>query len=279
MEVLDVGTPRIGISRMKIDYGQDAPGVVRGLLIARSLLAAAALIGHLMGEGRLARPITINLVAPAITLLATAMWMIWSSRFGKQRMVIKLLNHHAWRGDEVVLDIGCGRGLATIEAARRVHSGHVVGIDQWRIGDLSGNAPEAARANACQAGVAEKVSFDTGDATRLPFEDAAFDVVVSMTVFHNIKPASERRRTVEEALRVLRRGGTLLIFDILYTPAYAAAARSAGAQEVRLSAPAFLWALPGWFLTARKPPSGFVDSAPAGSKVRQATVRNSLNSA
>jgi arsenite methyltransferase len=237
---------------MRIDYGQDAPGVVRGLLIAGGVLAATALIDHLTIHGGLAHP--VSLIAPAITMLATAMWMIWSSRFLKQRKVTKLLGHHAWRGDEVVLDIGCGRGLATIEAARRLHSGHVIGIDQWRIGDLSGNSPEAARANAHEAGVAGKISFETGDATSLPFEDAAFDVVVSMTVLHNIKPASERRRAVGEALRVLRPGGTLLIFDILYTPAYAAAAKSAGAQTVRLSFPAFLWALPGWSLTAQKAP-------------------------
>jgi SAM-dependent methyltransferase len=237
---------------MKIDYGQDAPGVVRGLLIAGCVLAAAALIDHLTIHGRLAHP--ASLIAPAVAMLATAMWMIWSSRFAKQRKVIKLLSHHAWRGDEVVLDIGCGRGLAAIEAARRLHSGHVIGIDQWRMGDLSGNSPEAARANAHEASVAAKISFETGDATSLPFADAAFDVVVSMTVLHNIKPASERRRAVGEALRVLRPGGTLLIFDILCTPAYAAAAKSAGAQKVRLSSPAFLWALPGWSLTAQKAP-------------------------
>jgi Methyltransferase domain len=86
----------------------------------------------------------------------------------------------------------------------------------------------------------------------LPFADATFDVVVSMTVFHNVKPASERKKAVEEALRVLRPGGTLLIFDILYTPAYAAAAKSAGAQNVRLFDPALLWALPGWSLSAQK---------------------------
>jgi arsenite methyltransferase len=237
---------------MKIDYGQDAPGVVRGLLIASSVLVAIAFLGHLTPLGRLAR--SGSLIPPAITMLATAGWMIWSSRVGKQRQIIKLLDRHPWRGDEVVLDIGCGRGLATIEAARRVRSGRIVGLDQWRMRDLSGNTPEAAQANAQAAGVAAKVSFETGDATKLPFEDTVFDVVVSMTVLHNIKPASERRRAVEEALRVLRPGGTLLIFDILHTPAYAAAVKSTAAQDVRLSSPTFLWALPGWSLTARKAP-------------------------
>jgi ubiquinone/menaquinone biosynthesis C-methylase UbiE len=157
-----------------------------------------------------------------------------------------------------VLDIGCGRGLATIAAARRVPSGRVVGVDRWSTVDLSGNGPEAARANARAVGVARIVSFETGDATRLRFADATFDVVVSMTVFHNIKPAAARGRAIEEALRVLRPGGSLLIFDILRTPSYVAILTAAGTQEVTLSGPAFLWALPGWSLTARKraEPSG-----------------------
>lgn len=235
---------------MKIDYGQDAPGVVRGLLIGGFLLTAAALVGYSIELGRFVRP--VSLISAAIALLATAGWMVWSSRFGKQRRVRSLLDRHPWNGDEVVLDIGCGRGLATVEAARRIRTGRVIGIDRWRTVDLSGNAPKAARATLEAAGVGATASFGTGDATRLPFADATFDVVVSMTVFHNIKPASERKKAVEEALRVLRPGGTLLIFDILYTSAYAAAAKAAGAQNVRLFDPALLWALPGWSLAAQK---------------------------
>jgi arsenite methyltransferase len=235
---------------MAVDYGQDAPNVVRGLLSGGALLLTAALVVHLTGLARFVH--AGALVPPAIALLATAAWMLWSSRFGKRRTVEALLDRHSWRGDEVVLDIGCGLGLAAIAAARRVQSGRVIGIDRWRQSDLAGNAPEAARANTRATGVAAKVSFATGDATTLPFADATFDVAVSMTAFHNIKPAAERGRAVEEAFRVLRPGGTLLIFDLLYTPAYAAKVRSAGGQSVTLSRPGFLWALPGWSMTARK---------------------------
>ncbi len=232
------------------DYGQDAPGVVLELAAAGTLLTVAAFgaryIPHKIGiHSGLFWP-------PAAALFATAMWMIWSSRVGKHRKVHALLDRHAWRGDEVVLDVGCGRGLATIAAAQLVPSGRVVGIDMWRSGDLSGNTPEAAQSNAKAAGVASRVSFETGDITELPFTDATFDVVVSMTVFHNIESASRRGRAIKEAFRVLRPGGMLLIFDILHTPSYAAVARSAGARCVWLSRPAILWALPGWSMTAKK---------------------------
>jgi arsenite methyltransferase len=232
------------------NYGQDAPGVVRGLAIGGMMLMVAALVVHGM---RHKHGLHAGLFwQPGAALLATAAWMVWSSRIGKRRKVLALLCRRAWRGSEAVLDVGCGRGLATIAAAQRVPSGCVVGIDLWRGHDLSGNTPDAARANAEAAGVADRVTFRTGSATNLPFADSTFDVVVSMTVLHNIRSAAERRRAVEEMLRVLRPGGTLLIFDILHTPRYVKAARSAGAARTWLSKPSLLWALPGWSMVAEK---------------------------
>lgn len=235
---------------MAIDYGLDAPRVVLGLVIVGCSCALGGGTARLIGLGQ---PILSQvLFRPALSLLVTAAWMIWSSRVGKLRETARLLNLYAWRGDEIVLDVGCGRGLATIEAARRVGFGHIVGLDLWRSRDLSGNSPKAARANARAAGVAARVSLVTGEATRLPFDDVTFDVVVSTSTFHNISPSSARRRAIEEALRVLRPGGTLLIFDILYTPSYATAAKIGGTRNVRLSAPSMLWALPGWSMVIKK---------------------------
>jgi arsenite methyltransferase len=242
-----------GQTAKRPDYGQDAPGVVRGLAIAGALLTVATFVANYIPRKFGIHP---NLFwPPAVVLFATAIWMIRSSRVGKRRKVRALLDRHTWRGDEVVLDVGCGRGLATIAAAQLVPSGRVVGIDLWRSRDLADNTPAAVRANAEASGVGSLVSFVTGDATNLPFADATFDVVVSTTVVHNIPSAAGRCRAIKEALRVLRPGGILLIFDILHTPRYAAVARSAGARHVWLSTPAILWALPGWSMTAEKPAS------------------------
>jgi len=234
------------------DYGQDAPGVMRGLAIGGALLAVLAFVSHSVPHKFGVRPSLFW--QPSAALLATAAWMVWSSRVGKRRTVRALLDRHPWRGDEAVLDVGCGRGLATIAAAQRAPAGRIVGIDLWRSRDLAGNRPEAARANAEAAGVGARISFETGDATKLPFADGTFDVVVSMTALHNIPSAAGRCRAIEEAFRVLRPGGTLLIFDILHTRRYAALAKSSGARDIWLSSLAFLWALPGWSMAAKKPP-------------------------
>ena len=232
------------------NYGQDAPGVMYGLALGGALLTILAFASHSVPRKLGIYPSLFW--QPAAALLATAVWMIWSSRVGKRRKVRALLDRHAWRGDEAVLDVGCGRGLATVAAAQRAPTGRVVGIDLWRSRDLAGNTPQAARANAEIAGVGSRIFFETGDATELPFANATFDVVVSMTALHNIPSAVGRCRAIEEALRVLRPGGTLLIFDILHTRKYAATAGSAGARHVWLSGLAVLWALPGWSMVAKK---------------------------
>ena len=146
--------------------------------------------------------------------LAMALWMIWSSKVGKVRERERLLDTLGWRGDEQVLDVGCGRGLMLIGAARRLASGHATGIDLWRTEDLAGNAPEATLANAAAEGVRERVSLKTGDMCALPFGDASFDVILSQAAVHNVPEAAGRRRAVEEMARVLRPRGTILLADI-----------------------------------------------------------------
>ena len=56
----------------------------------------------------------------------------------------------------------------------------------------------------------------------LPFENDSFDVVLSSLAVHNIKGRPGRDRAIEEAVRVLRPGGRLLIADIFGTGRYRA---------------------------------------------------------
>ena len=178
--------------------------------------------------------------------------MIASSKWLKQRVARALLDSRNWRGDESVLDVGCGRGLVAIAAARRVPRGKVTGIDIWQEVDLDGNSPEAIRANAEAAGVAARLAVDTGDARALPYPDASFDVVASMTAIHNIPDAGGRRAAIAEAWRVTRPGGQILIFDIRHARKYAAQLRDLGA-EVKLDGPILLWGPIGWRFSAIKP--------------------------
>ena len=65
-------------------------------------------------------------------------------KVGKFRHRDFMLGLHSWRGDEQVLDVGCGRGLLLAGAAKRIAalsgSGHATGIDVWLNVDMGGNS-------------------------------------------------------------------------------------------------------------------------------------------
>jgi SAM-dependent methyltransferase len=73
-----------------------------------------------------------------------------------------------------VLDIGCGTGQTTLEAARSAVDGHALGID------LSSQMVDAARRSAATVGISN-ARFVTGDAQVHPFEPAGYDVAISRT--------------------------------------------------------------------------------------------------
>ena len=224
MQAPDPGKPK------RADYGVDAPTAVRNLLIVFAL-GIIALITRVAGVwGRdsdfalLGRP----LISAGLACGAMACWMICSSKFGKVREREAYLDLLAWRGDERVLDVGCGRGLFLIGAAKRLSTGRATGIDIWQTADLSGNEPAAALDNATIEGVSERVEVQTADARKLPFEDASFDVVLSSAALHNIYDAGEREGAVREIARVLRVGGRVLIVDVRHLRHYAHTLRNAG---------------------------------------------------
>lgn len=156
----------------------------------------------------------------------------YASRRGKFIVWARLLDQLGLRGDERVLDLGCGRGAVLLMAAQRLTTGRAVGVDVWKRSDQSGNSAEATRRNAIAEGVAGRVELYTADMTALPFEDSSFDVVVSSLAIHNIKRRSGRDKAVEQAVRVLRPGGRLMIADIWATGRYVRRLAQLGMRDV-----------------------------------------------
>ena len=214
----------------RANYGIDAPPVVRNLLIVAAL-GGISLITLLLGvwsRENLIAVIAWPLIWAGLGSGAMGSWMIYDSKIGKARERETYLDKIAWRGDERVLDVGCGLGLFLIGAARRLSTGRAVGIDKWQQEDLSGNNAAGTLDNAMIEGVADKVEVTTGDARELPYDDASFDVVLSSMALHNIYNAGERQTAVREIARVLKSGGRVLIVDVRHTRQYAAILRDAG---------------------------------------------------
>ena len=221
----------------RAEYGLDAPGVVRNLFLA----GGAALVLWLGPVLRLwpGAPRGIPVAAMGfgcfVGFTATALYMVWGSRVGKVRARERLLDQLPWRGDETVLDVGCGRGLMLVAAARRLTPGgpgRAVGIDIWQAEDLTGNAQASTLENARREGVADRVEVKTADMRRMPFEDATFDAVVSTNAIHNLYTREDREKAIAEIARVLKPGGRALVCDIRHHGEYAAAFRRGGVAEV-----------------------------------------------
>src|ERR1700676_1846378 len=220
-----------------VDYGIDAPLVARGWFGRAAWSFGVGLAFWFMNRqdypgpaGRMLGVLTLIALACA----GIAWFKIRSSRDGKLRLREQLLDQLELNGDEKVLDIGCGRGLLAIGAAKRLKTGKVTGIDVWNPQELSGNSADAAKENAKPEGVADRVRFETGDARKLVFPDNLYDVVISANALHALADDHEREQALKEMLRVLKPGGRLVIFDTAETGYYAEVLRESGAQDVTL---------------------------------------------
>ena len=219
---------------LKPDYGIDAPGVVRNLFLVAIFGLAAFFTARAGLWSGLLFHVNIAGIGFSAGLGCAFMgaWMLYDSKIGKLKEREELLDRVALTGTEQLPDLGCGRGLLLVGAARRLSSGKATGLDLWSTEDLSGNSPEATLENARREGVLDRVDVRTGDMRTMPFEDASFDVIVSNVAIHNIYEAAGRAQAMGEIARVLKPGGRLLIHDIRYIPGYASELSKRGFTRV-----------------------------------------------
>jgi SAM-dependent methyltransferase len=111
-----------------------------------------------------------------------------------------------------VLDLGCGLGASSIALARAYPRARVLGVD------LDEASVTEARAEAAEAGVADRVTFVVGDAAHVASE-TSFDLV---TVFEALHDMADPVGTLRAARALLAGDGSVLVADERVADAFTA---------------------------------------------------------
>lgn len=133
---------------------------------------------------------------------------VWLGVQERQRALIRLLSRYASAElqDLKVLEIGCGTGANLLELLRLGFNPH----------NLTANELLDERAAMARRNLPDACRILEGDANRLVFEDASFDIVYQSTVFTSLLDVEFQRTLAQCMWRWLKPGGGVLWYDFVY---------------------------------------------------------------
>ena len=216
----------------RINYGFDAPAIMKNMIIFGIIIPVIVFFIPYFFDNIILKYLSYLFIVAGLVLFILGISMYVYGIHGKFRMRDLILSKIVWRGDENVLDIGTGRGIYMIGAAKRLTTGKSIGIDIWRTEDLSGNTIDNAYLNAELENVRDKVEIKNEDARNLSFADNSFDIVLSMFCIHNIDEKTGQEKACLEIARVLKPNGRAFIGEWIPTHDYAKYFEKAGLKVI-----------------------------------------------
>jgi len=141
----------------------------------------------------------------------------------RDEALLALLRRHVIQslGGLRMIELGCGEGsflrsLLHYGAQPELLCG--IDLDAAKVGTAAALAPGT--------------RLFAGDGAELPYKDGVFDLAFAFTFFSSVVDPAPRRRAASEAMRVLRKGGMLVVYDFWINPLNSRV-RALGAGELR----------------------------------------------
>lgn len=196
-------------------------------LLAGTIISASGFIGcAVLLKGRIR---LIMMLILGILTIVLAFFYFWMRSLYKafdyngevklaKRIIEKIAEEVKIPDGGVGLDVGCGSGALTIACAKNNPKARMVGCDIWG-GSYTGEFSKKLCEDNAKAEGAANVSFEQGNAIKLPFEDESFDALTSNYVYHNIS-GHDKQKLLMESLRVLKKGGSFAIHDLMSPARY-----------------------------------------------------------
>lgn len=127
-----------------------------------------------------------------------------------------------------MLDLGSGRGLLAIGAAKRWPDARITAVDSWQSKRLIGNSEENLRSNLDLEDLGSRIHVYEADPRQLPFEPGLFDLIISNHYLYTIGRKQGNRKSQRQArtaalaeiVRVLAPSGCAILSDARYTGEY-----------------------------------------------------------
>lgn len=116
-------------------------------------------------------------------------------------LVFKILN---LRGDEVIVDSGCGSGFYSLALGEKLEDGKVISVD------ISDEMLNRLRRQVKKKRLNDSIEIRQGDSTDLPVADNTADIGIIVAVWHHLE---DPKKANQELLRVIKPSGRIVAID------------------------------------------------------------------